>query len=139
VISVDTNVFIALMGNEPVANQLAKVSLGQAVASGPVCACGAVFSELLGLPGRNAEVLRRFFDAIGVGIEWTMEEVDGIAAGTAYQGYVARRRAGAGGLPRRMAADFLIGAHALVRGYTLLTADRRLYHAAFPALPIRTI
>ena len=33
-------------------------------------------------------------------------------------------------------ADFIIGAHAALRGYTLLTLDGQLYKAAFPALKI---
>jgi predicted nucleic acid-binding protein len=37
-----------------------------------------------------------------------------------------------------MVTDFLIGAHAAVRGYTLLTADRRLYSAAFPNLRMKS-
>jgi predicted nucleic acid-binding protein len=40
---------------------------------------------------------------------------------------------------RRILADFLIGAHADVRGYRLLTLDERLYRAAFPSLTIETI
>lgn len=34
--------------------------------------------------------------------------------------------------PRRILADFLIGAHALQRGAALLTLDDRVYRAAFP-------
>jgi predicted nucleic acid-binding protein len=41
-----------------------------------------------------------------------------------------------GQVPRRILTDFLIGAHALVRGFTLLTFDQRLYAAAFPELNI---
>ena len=39
-------------------------------------------------------------------------------------------------LPRRIAADFLIGAHAAARGYSLLTFDKRTFRAAFPALDL---
>jgi predicted nucleic acid-binding protein len=38
--------------------------------------------------------------------------------------------------PRRILADFLIGAHACERGYRLLTLDDRLYRAAFPDLAL---
>ena|SRR5208282_2684397 len=33
-------------------------------------------------------------------------------------------------------ADFVIGAHALVQGYTLLTLDEGMYRAAYPRLGI---
>jgi predicted nucleic acid-binding protein len=41
--------------------------------------------------------------------------------------------------PRRILADFLIGAHALVKGYTLLTLDEGMYRAAYPRLGIVTV
>jgi predicted nucleic acid-binding protein len=40
---------------------------------------------------------------------------------------------------RRLLADFLIGAHAHIRGYCLLSLDERLYRTAFPALRLETI
>jgi predicted nucleic acid-binding protein len=57
-------------------------------------------------------------------------------AGRAYLGYTERRKSSGGESPRRILADFLIGAHALVRGYSLLTIDYRHYAAAFPTLTI---
>ena len=42
-------------------------------------------------------------------------------------------------LPRRILADFLIGAHALRNGFPLLTLDDRIYRAAFPGLIVVTI
>ena len=38
--------------------------------------------------------------------------------------------------PRRILADFLIGAHALEGGHTLLTLDDHLYRKAFPRLAV---
>lgn len=35
--------------------------------------------------------------------------------------------------------DFVIGAHAFVEGYTLLTLDEGMYRAAFPRLGIVTV
>jgi predicted nucleic acid-binding protein len=40
---------------------------------------------------------------------------------------------------RRILTDFLIGAHAFVNGYKLLTLDARVYEAAFPRLAIRSL
>jgi len=38
--------------------------------------------------------------------------------------------------PRRILADFLIGAHATVNGYKLLTMDAGVYRAGFPRLAV---
>lgn len=40
--------------------------------------------------------------------------------------------------PRRILADFLIGAHALTNGYALLTLDKSGFRSAFPALKLLT-
>jgi predicted nucleic acid-binding protein len=136
--ALDTNVIIALRSGTASASQLASRTLTHAAAAGPLCVCGAVFCELLGLPGRDPEELRRWFDTLGISVEWRFEAADWELAGLAYQGYVNRRRASAGGMPRRIATDFLIGAHASVRGHMLLTADQRLYRAAFPNLRIES-
>jgi hypothetical protein len=72
--------------------------------------------------------------AVGVEIDWYFGEEDWRSAGEACQGYVRRRRKSGGGIPRRMISDFLIGAHALMRGDTLLTLDRSHYRVAFPRL-----
>jgi predicted nucleic acid-binding protein len=60
-------------------------------------------------------------------------------AGNAYQKYAERRRKQGTNGPRRILADFLIGAHALVSGYRLLTLDGRMYRASFPKLRVETI
>jgi predicted nucleic acid-binding protein len=52
-------------------------------------------------------------------------------AGKAFMAY--RRR---GGPRTTMLPDFLIGAHAAVRGYTLLTRDATRYRTYFPRLKI---
>jgi predicted nucleic acid-binding protein len=49
---------------------------------------------------------------------------------------VARRRKQKEAEPRRILADFVIGAHALVNGYRLLTLDAGIYQVSFPRLGI---
>ena len=41
--------------------------------------------------------------------------------------------------PRRILADFLIGAHAMQRDYTLLTLDQRVYSKSFPKLRLEKL
>ena len=81
----------------------------------------------------------RFFAEAGIQVEWELSEKIWREAGKAFQGYVARRRRQGGVGPRRILADFLIGAHAMVRGYRLLTLDARIYKAAFPRLAVSTV
>ena len=57
----------------------------------------------------------------------------GFVAGKAFLAY--RKR---GGLKRSPTADFLIGAHAAVRGYRLLTRDAARYHTYFPTVRLIT-
>jgi predicted nucleic acid-binding protein len=72
-------------------------------------------------------------------VEWELGQRVWRAAGTAFQSYAARRRKQKEAEPRRILADFLIGAHALVSGYKLLTLDARMYQASFPRLAITAL
>ena len=58
------------------------------------------------------------------------------AAGRAFQAYAARRKRHRDSGPRRILADFVIGAHATEKAHRLLTLDDRFYRAAFPRLII---
>jgi predicted nucleic acid-binding protein len=80
--------------------------------------------------------LDTFLDDTGILIDWSLDERVWREAGRANRGHIQRRRLSGGSSPRRLMTDFLIGAHALVCGYALLTFDRRLYAAAFPKLSI---
>lgn len=96
-----------------------------------------VYSELLGFPGRDSREVRRFLQTLNIEIDWRTEERDWELAGIAYQNYVNRRRKSGVGNSRRIATDFLIGAHALNRSYALLTNDKGVYRTSFPSLKIQ--
>lgn len=137
--SIDTNVLLLLWTQDPTWNLRASAAIQEASKRGRLCICGPVFSELMGLPGRDAKQLELLIEASGFHIEWDMNEVIWQTAGLAYQGYVRRRKKSGGGLPRRILTDLLIGAHASARGYSLLTMDQDIYSPAFPGLHIESL
>ncbi|MYZ48132.1 type II toxin-antitoxin system VapC family toxin [Propylenella binzhouense] len=64
----------------------------------------------------------------------TREQTPWEAAFRAGQAHARYRRSG--GMRERTLPDFLIGAHAAVKGHRLLTRDARRYRAYFPDLDI---
>ena len=69
-------------------------------------------------------------------MDWKLDEAVWRAAGLAFQAYAARRKRHGVSGPRRILADFVIGAHAVEKGHRLLTLDDRFYRTAFPRLVI---
>lgn len=69
-------------------------------------------------------------------MDWDTAQGVWQASGRAYSAYARRRAKAGGGRPRRILADFLIGAHAVSRNATLVTLDDTHYRTAFPALPL---
>src|SRR5437764_8804363 len=137
--AIDTNVIIALWNRDEALSSATQAALDAALAQGSLVICGPVFAELLAAPLRTEAFLNSFFADTGISIEWELTEEIWRAAGRAFQKYAARRRKHGDSGPRRILADFLIGAHASERGYRLLTLDERLYRAAFPRITITRI
>lgn len=134
--SIDSNVIGALWNSQDAGNLDAMKMLGQTRKQGNLVVIGPVYSELMAGPLRDVAAMDEFFAQAGIAIEWVLGEDVWREAGKAYRGYSLRRLRSGGGLPRRLLVDFVVGAHALLSGYTLLTLDRRLYAAAFPKLKI---
>ena len=137
--AVDTNVIVALWDKDRELSEAAQSALDDALGRGGLVLSAPVFAELLAAPGRNAAFLDSFVRDTGVIVDWNFEQAVWRAAGMAFQSYVVRRRRQASPEPRRILADFLIGAHAAARGYDLLTLDSGLYRAAFPKLRILSV
>ena len=133
--AIDTNVIVALWDRDPALSAAAQSALDAGLERGMLVASAPVFAELMAAPGRTEGFLDSFFRATGIRIDWALDEDVWRSAGRAFERYAARRRKHGGG-PRRILADFLIGAHALEGGHRLLTLDDHLYRAAFPALSL---
>jgi len=134
--AIDTNVIVALWDRDTRLNSAAQSALDAALGRGGLIIAAPVFAELIACPGRDQAFLDMFFQDASIAIDWNLDEATWRTAGRAFQAYAARRRGHGEPGPRRILADFVIGAHAMQKGYCLLTLDDRLYQTAFPGLKI---
>jgi predicted nucleic acid-binding protein len=134
--AVDTNVIVALWDRDPSLSSAAQSALDATLGRGTLVVAATVFAELMAAPSRSELFLDSFFRETGINIDWTLDESLWRTAGRAVQGYAARRRKQRDVGPRRILADFLIGAHAQEGGHSLLTLDDHLYRTAFPGLTV---
>ena len=134
--AIDSNVIVALWDRGPGLSSAAQSALDTALGHGGLIIAAPVFAELMAGPGRGEAFLDSFFQETGITIDWGLDEAIWRLAGRAFQAYATRRKRQGNAGPRRILADFLIGAHALHGGYPLLTLDDRLYRVAFPGLKL---
>lgn len=137
--AIDTNIIVALWHDDPSLNVTVEGALEVAFQRGSLVVAAPVFAELIAAPGRTEDFVNSFLSENGIAIDWNLDESIWRLAGRAFQSYAERRRKQRDHGTRRLLADFLIGAHAQVRGYRLLSLDERLYRAAFPALKIEVV
>jgi len=137
--ALDTNVLSALWNDNDALNRLAMKALQEIQNREQMVICGVVYAELLAAAGRTEEFVDRFCEEAGIAVEWDLREKIWREAGKAFQAYAARRRRQRSTDPRRLLSDFLIGAHASVNGYRLLTLDAAVFRASFPRLVIETV
>jgi predicted nucleic acid-binding protein len=134
--AIDTNVIVALWDRDPVLSSAAQSALDTALTHGGLVVGAPVFAELMAASGRSEPFLNSFFKDTAIVVEWNLQEAIWRSAGRAFRQYAARRREKRAPGPRRILADFLIGAHASEQGYRLLTLDDHIYRAAFPSLAL---
>jgi predicted nucleic acid-binding protein len=133
--AIDTNILVALWNQDDALSSEAERLLYGASLSGGLVIAGPVYVELRMLPDRTEAMIDRFLQKTGIDVDWRMDEVIWREAGKASHEYGRRRAAEKNSnLPRRIAGDFVIGAHAMVRGHALLTMDRRTFRIGFPRL-----
>lgn len=137
--AIDTNVIVALWANDPDLSLAAQTALEAAFRRGSLVVAAPVFAELIAAPERTEAFVSSLLEENGIVIDWNFNEPIWRAAGRAFQAYAERRRQQRDQGTRRILADFLIGAHAHIRGYRLLSLDERLYRAAFPTLKMETV
>ncbi len=134
-IAIDTNVISGFLSGTPTERTLAQQSIRNAAALGKLTLSPVVYAELLAMPGRNPEVVTNFLQEAGFGVDWQLKEGVWLRAARAYRDYAERRRQQQDDSgPRRILADFIVGAHAQEMADALLTFDQKVYKAAFPGL-----
>ena len=138
-VALDTNVIVALWDAADALHPVARKALDEVSGREALAMCGVVYAELIGAPGRTEAFVDRFCEEAGIAVEWELRERIWRKAGVAFQEYARRRKKQSGAAPRRLLADFLIGAHALENGYKLLTLDGGMYRRAFPGLRLEIV
>ena len=133
--AIDANIFSSIWSNEPTAVKVVE-QLGEAQQEGALLISPFAFAELHAHPNVPDALIGDFLDETGVVIDYKLEERVWKEAGLRFARYAARRRKATGEGPRRMLADFLIGAHALVQAERLLTLDPKVYRQDFPELKL---
>src|SRR5579863_4851552 len=111
--AIDTNILIALWDADDTLNRLARSALDRALDAGALVIAAPVFAELLADPSRDEAFVDTFCRETAISVEWDLPEKIWRVAGRAFQHYSAVRRRQHGAGPRRILADFLIGAHAV--------------------------
>jgi predicted nucleic acid-binding protein len=136
--AVDTNVIIALWQESSISSA-AEMALESAFSRGGLVVAAPVFAELLAAPTRTERFVVSFLQENMIAVDWDLSEPIWRSAARAFQSYAERRRKQRDQGTRRLLVDFIIGAHAQVNGYNLLTLDERHFHTAFPSIKIETI
>ena len=133
-LNLDTNILLALWNDEPSSSAIIKM-LNLEQQRFQFTISSVVFIELAAHPNITLPVLNQTLNNMRIKHDqgYSAEIIDDCAK--RFAAYAQRRRE-AGSTPKRLLADFLVGAHSLHRNKTLMTLDSSRYKQDFPELQI---
>ncbi len=129
----DTNILSALWMNEKPA-VLIETELNKARHQGSLAISVFTHVECHACPGASEAFITEFLATAEIDVDSRLPEEIWRFAGNQFALYAERRRKTGNGLPRRVLADFLIGAHAQYRADRLMTMDIAFFERNFPEL-----
>ncbi|WP_081424524.1 type II toxin-antitoxin system VapC family toxin [Deinococcus soli (ex Cha et al. 2016)] len=135
-VALDTNILIEIRGGQPRAAKCATLVAIHLASGNRVLISNVVYAELLAGAGTTPPALDALLAQYGIRRHRSVHSSEWERAGVAFQGYAARRRAGKAPPPRRILADFLIGAHAEAYADALMTLNPSDFSTDFPGLPL---
>jgi len=89
---------------------------------------------LCAYPGAAKSFVLEFLNETGILVDFQMIEAVWHETAVRFGDYARRRRKSGGGMPKRLLADFIVGAHALIMADRFLTLDQDRYIKDFPEL-----
>jgi predicted nucleic acid-binding protein len=131
--AVDTSVLLDLLLQDPSFGTRSEEALRKASREGALVICDVVYAELAGLfPSQAA--LEAFLRETSIQLRPSNPAILWKAGELWRRFCLDRPRHSA--IARRILADFLIGAHAMLQAEQLLTRDRDFYHTVFTGLQL---
>jgi hypothetical protein len=131
--AVDTNVLVDILEPDPVHGPGSREALRRCLREGSVVACEVVWAEVVTAYGHTQDAALDALTSMGI----VYSEMGMEAALQAAKSWYAYRRRRGRGRPR-IAADFLIGGHALIQCDRLLTRDSGFYRTYFTPLRVES-
>lgn len=127
--AVDSSVILDVVVGDPTHANASEAALRRVASEGALVVGECVLAEIR--PAFSDGEIEQFLEDWNISFEPSSRE-SSLLAGAMYQRYLKRRRA----RPRRIVADFLIGAHAFLMCDRLLARDRGYYRDYFTGLRI---
>ncbi|MEK7666228.1 MAG: type II toxin-antitoxin system VapC family toxin, partial [Pseudomonadota bacterium] len=112
--AIDTNILLDILGGDPKFGPLSAAALRRCISEGAVVACEVVWAETATFFEKEGQYLKAM-EMLGIVFD-PIDQSTALKAGSAWRHY--RKN---GGKRARVAADFLIGAHAASECNRLLT------------------